>query len=153
MIPTKIKLYSNGGTSVPKGHLKQEHKLREIYHFIVYPQGEIIQGRQIGDCDTISICYIGGIRLDWNDHIFRCDTRTEAQNDALMEAIAVLVAHFPITPDNITIDPSAVFTRADFMYDLQSWATDEIFSLLDIEDIVYKEEPKKFDCFRHISMN
>ena len=81
---------------------KKERGFRTIgYHYVIYLDGEVVQGRPIKEigahctghnAHSIGICYIGGRSADMKKNI---DTRTPAQKKALVELITALRTQFP----------------------------------------------------------
>lgn len=81
---------------------KKERGFRTIgYHYVVYLDGEVVQGRPIKDvgahctghnAHSIGICYIGGRSADMKEYK---DTRTKEQKKALVELITALRQQFP----------------------------------------------------------
>lgn len=78
------------------------------YHFLVYRDGTIVQGRKLKDVgahvrghnhDSIGVCYIGGMDAA-NKHAK--DTRTEAQIKSLDTLLTYLSFHFnsPVSGHN-----------------------------------------------------
>ncbi len=71
------------------------------YHFIIYRDGSVHEGRPIEEigahckgynANSIGICYIGGCAADGKTPK---DTRTEAQRAALIRLVADLKARYP----------------------------------------------------------
>ena len=71
------------------------------YHFVVYLDGQIVEGRSLesvgAHCtshnrDSIGICYIGGRTSDMKEIK---DTRTPEQKKSLVELITALRTQFP----------------------------------------------------------
>ena len=71
------------------------------YHYVIYIDGSIHQGRELGEVgahctgynrDSIGICYIGGIDKDGKTPK---DTRTNAQKESLLKLIKELKTKFP----------------------------------------------------------
>ncbi len=71
------------------------------YHFIIYRDGSVHEGRPIGEigahckgynANSIGICYIGGCAADGKTPK---DTRTEAQRLALIALVRELNAKYP----------------------------------------------------------
>ncbi len=71
------------------------------YHFVIYRDGSVHEGRPIGEigahtsgynANSIGICYIGGCAADGKTPK---DTRTEAQRAALIRLVADLKARYP----------------------------------------------------------
>ncbi len=71
------------------------------YHFIIYRDGSVHEGRPIEEigahckgynANSIGICYIGGCAADGKTPK---DTRTEAQRAALVRLVADLKARYP----------------------------------------------------------
>lgn len=71
------------------------------YHYVIYIDGSIHQGRELGEVgahctgynrDSIGICYIGGVDKDGKTPK---DTRTNAQKESLLKLIKELKIKFP----------------------------------------------------------
>lgn len=71
------------------------------YHYVIYIDGSIHQGRELGEVgahctgynrDSIGICYIGGVDKDGKTPK---DTRTNAQKESLLKLIKELKTKFP----------------------------------------------------------
>lgn len=71
------------------------------YHYVIYIDGSIHQGRELGEVgahctgynrDSIGICYIGGVDKDGKTPK---DTRTDAQKESLLKLIKELKTKFP----------------------------------------------------------
>ncbi len=89
-------------------HVNQNGWSNIGYHFIVYRDGEIAQGRKMSDVgahvkghnhDSIGVCYIGG--MDAKNQYAK-DTRTPKQKEALDKLLRYLSYHFnaPIAGHN-----------------------------------------------------
>jgi N-acetylmuramoyl-L-alanine amidase len=71
------------------------------YHYVIYIDGSIHQGRELGEVgahctgynrDSIGICYIGGVDKDGKTPK---DTRTNAQKESLLKLLKELKTKFP----------------------------------------------------------
>lgn len=77
------------------------------YHFIVYRDGTVMQGRPVEEVGahagsehnphSIGICYIGGLYKDGKAK----DTRTPQQKDSLLDLCFLFLQHYNLTPDAI----------------------------------------------------
>lgn len=92
------------GVSVTVNDIDRWHKERGFakigYHFVVYLNGSIHNGRPIEEIgahckgrnsDSIGICYVGGLDKSGKPK----DTRTPAQKEALLKLLKALKEKFP----------------------------------------------------------
>lgn len=77
------------------------------YHFVIYRDGSIHEGRPIGtmgahatgyNASSVSVCYIGG--MDSANKVAK-DTRTEAQKRSMCEIVRYIMKYYNIKLDNV----------------------------------------------------
>lgn len=81
-------------------HIKERHFADIGYHFVIYANGKIEEGRPVSksgahckghNAHSIGISYIGGLLRNGKP----ADTRTQAQKTSLVELIRKLKSRFP----------------------------------------------------------